>query len=949
MKPKLLLVLFFLLAFFTPNQVSAQTSADWYMAGANPQRTSWVASTAENQTEIRGVLRPLWYRSLEPYISRKAQIIAISDRLYISSAKGLYVLYTGDDGIHPAGSLAWIYPSDLPFDNAPTVYRGVVYVAGLDHQIHALNAQTGQVIWIYKATNPEGLTAGFQTNPLVIDNQIDSSIPVGQGKLYAGNRDGYLYAVNIETNPGTLVWQTKLKGPIAQSAAYQDGVVYVTTAHSYAYALNANSGQIIWESAQLPGGGFYSYWPVIYRDYLLLAGSFNYQYGGVLSLDGIQYTANELKLVYKNNSVPYGERIGPIGTVSGDWAVGTRTIDASLATDYFETYPHKRTFFVLNRNTGQEYSFDSDNDNRQEYAPILYTGTHSGNRFPPLIGVDGVSYIQNNYISDEWIARGGVSGWKFGSEIISEVEQNINAVDEPMYYSAGGKMVYWDLTCDREAGGFDITMPYSQSNREWNYYNYNLDSLIPGFDSLYPVKWGDRCGAYGISGAGVYGSHGLGNPPIPYKGKLYLHKSNSIIALAVTSQTAQRLSQINISPSSTDVPLSTKDQLRTRLSQEISKMMVAGHLRPGYLGSGLSEFHAHDKQSYIVEYFNNPAETYSALIKALPYLDVNLQNQVKTYLQQEFNSYPLYNTALIGYKNGAKRESQQTLPEIQNIMNNNDRTSGYWLAGIWQFPQNNYYYLWKYAQVFGNASSLFNQIRSRLETPPGDSILLDYPQVHNGFIAGYIGYLELQKLAGESETASVRSQLNRMLELRSSTFADESPGSMLLGSANFVNMVPELADYLRINSLSKVSDFINIFNKVAPSWFVSRYDATIGEGAIHLPLDSFAQFQARAYILKQPYEELAKYLDVPAFETGDLYYLQNLIAALEAPYSGATPTPIPTLSCSADIDNNGSVGMGDILTVIAGWLTAIGDLNSDSKINGIDLGYVLREWGRSCN
>ncbi len=47
--------------------------------------------------------------------------------------------------------------------------------------------------------------------------------------------------------------------------------------------------------------------------------------------------------------------------------------------------------------------------------------------------------------------------------------------------------------------------------------------------------------------------------------------------------------------------------------------------------------------------------------------------------------------------------------------------------------------------------------------------------------------------------------------------------------------------------------------------------------------DYNAMFQAYAYIMKMPYDQLTKYLDVPAFETGDLFYIQNLIAALEAP------------------------------------------------------------------
>ncbi len=44
-----------------------------------------------------------------------------------------------------------------------------------------------------------------------------------------------------------------------------------------------------------------------------------------------------------------------------------------------------------------------------------------------------------------------------------------------------------------------------------------------------------------------------------------------------------------------------------------------------------------------------------------------------------------------------------------------------------------------------------------------------------------------------------------------------------------------------------------------------------------------AMFQAKAYIMKASRSELSKYLDAPAFERGDLFYIQNLVAALKAP------------------------------------------------------------------
>lgn len=62
--------------------------------------------------------------------------------------------------------------------------------------------------------------------------------------------------------------------------------------------------------------------------------------------------------------------------------------------------------------------------------------------------------------------------------------------------------------------------------------------------------------------------------------------------------------------------------------------------------------------------------------------------------------------------------------------------------------------------------------------------------------------------------------------------------------------------------------------------FVSKFDSTWNEGTLQQLYDYPALFQAKAYILNEPYDELVKYIDVPAFYRGDLFYIQNIVAAL---------------------------------------------------------------------
>ena len=100
---------------------------------------------------------------------------------------------------------------------------------------------------------------------------------------------------------------------------------------------------------------------------------------------------------------------------------------------------------------------------------------------------------------------------------------------------------------------------------------------------------------------------------------------------------------------------------------------------------------------------------------------------------------------------------------------------------------------------------------------------------------------------------------------------------------NFIFLVPELAEYMHNQIPAQVQQALNEYNYVAPYWFVSRYEATIGEGVMSNLYNYNALFQAKAQISCESQGALSKYLDVPAFERGDLFYIQNLVAALSVP------------------------------------------------------------------
>ena len=196
---------------------------------------------------------------------------------------------------------------------------------------------------------------------------------------------------------------------------------------------------------------------------------------------------------------------------------------------------------------------------------------------------------------------------------------------------------------------------------------------------------------------------------------------------------------------------------------------------------------------------------------------------------------------------------------------------------------------------------MLNSSRSSLaRTPPGDAQLINFPHVNNAYIAGYQGYLALEAMAGEAEDATIRTSLNRLLALRAQNFSTaritgvNSYCDAFTASHNWMWMTPELGQYLHDNALSTIQAAVDEYQQIVPYWFVAGFPDTVNE-AIHEPLYDVLILQAKALALKQPASELLKYLDVPGFKIGDLFYIQNIVSILAAGQTQPpTPTPIGT-------------------------------------------------------
>jgi hypothetical protein len=295
----------------------------------------------------------------------------------------------------------------------------------------------------------------------------------------------------------------------------------------------------------------------------------------------------------------------------------------------------------------------------------------------------------------------------------------------------------------------------------------------------------------------------------------------------------------------------------------------------------------HMKSENTLHYFHNPADTLYVLSRALPYLPSDTRSDLADYLVSEYNWFhPGGNTYYkhLGFQEGASREQF-----IYDNPPSTGRTQG--------FQPESFYGLYKYAEEVGkirniNVQSIFNDARGRIKyPPPSDKAYLPY--IQNAYITGHYGYLELQKLAGQSESSTVRSNLNSLLNNRVNNFRYDISSSFSLSKANdyyyvnihawnFMYLSPHLGDHLNKNARSKVKQALDYYTANAPYWMVALNEEPQQENGISPYHQTHALFQAKALILKEPRSELVKYLDTPVYPVGDLYYINNLVSAIAA-------------------------------------------------------------------
>lgn len=125
------------------------------------------------------------------------------------------------------GALLWHYAAATEIFSSPAVADGVVYFGSTTHSgaFYAVEAGTGELIWMYNTLVPEG---------------IDSSPAVANGVVYFGSGNGSIYALDVFL--GSLQWEYTTGGSVESSPAVANGVVYFASEDDNLYAADLTGG-----------------------------------------------------------------------------------------------------------------------------------------------------------------------------------------------------------------------------------------------------------------------------------------------------------------------------------------------------------------------------------------------------------------------------------------------------------------------------------------------------------------------------------------------------------------------------------------------------------------------------------------------------------------------------------------------------------------------------------
>jgi hypothetical protein len=903
-------------------------AADWPMLAHDCARSGATA------TEIRPPFERKWYRLFpDEGLMAGVQPVIADGRVFIGTMRG--TLHAIDS---ETGKDVWVYSPGGAILHACAVGEGKVVFGCADGKVYALNVGDGKPAW------------SVQTRQAVWNAPL-----IHQGAVVVGSRDGSLYVIDL--GGGTIRWKALTGGPLLSSPALDPtrDQVYVAGEDMHVYAIDFNTGRLLWKSTKLPGVSFRGYHPVVAPD-----GSVMVTTSPSINLDSFEPIL-----------------MGMVKDIFGDFASWRHkkeendrlreanfkklaepgTYEAQL--DYIRKRladePIYQTFFVLDPNTG-----------RQKFVtPIVYAESMNGTGAPPVVTPNGKVIVKfqallrsryehySPFLNVGYLdtATGDITPIMDQSRTYGWHDSLLLVHDEQCQLSVAGRVLINTHQDNVNAMDLDTLQGYGQPfcrnihepkpgeavgiwamilrgrplpvGKEWLARGtavYGGGSVIDtavsiAGDSFYYVPThemnaGAAVIAYRMAAAGNASKES--DPPsakltdeewekvrkLPWdwdtlRSQRLRHVLDALpgrvagtIQSPLTEQAGERVGQITDSdldrfiwevPAGTTADNDRLGDLKTRLASQV-KELISQPWQPLIFPPG-----KHPTEAYRI--FADPTETLFTLALAYNYLDEDLQTRVRQYVERLSSpGGPLEGPA-------GKRSVDASVGVVRSFYDIAPDKLSRLRDDITRDDVARLYPLWLWAHVTSDWRRIetnWSRLKLLVDQPAGKM----EEDCRNGYVAGLIAYCRIanhldDRQAVEKALPVARKALRERLVYE---FAHTEGGLIsevpVLRSifARWRHLTPEVGRLLAQYAGPTHKHLMDVYvDYHRPTWYLAWGVETIwrNESPFALPTMADEIFGARAWILNEPGETLARYLDVPWCHA-DLFYIQKLVCCLDA-------------------------------------------------------------------
>ncbi len=170
-------------------------------------------------------------------------------------ADGMVFIGSADHNLYAvdrdSGALKWKFKTGGRVGSSPAVSGGVVYFESYDSNFYAVEVASGKLKWKFQtagerrfaAKHLHGAEPATETMPDPFDFYL-SSPAIWNGAVYFGSGDGNVYALDAAS--GSMKWKFQTGDVVHASPAISDGTLFIGSWDSYFYAIDASTGSQKW-------------------------------------------------------------------------------------------------------------------------------------------------------------------------------------------------------------------------------------------------------------------------------------------------------------------------------------------------------------------------------------------------------------------------------------------------------------------------------------------------------------------------------------------------------------------------------------------------------------------------------------------------------------------------------------------------------------------------------